>query len=83
MGVIEATYIPGLTLLGVPEDIASGATLLYRGTRCSRSRNGTMRAAPGTGSPSGASSALIRVRSAPDRHPGRVTTRVAYRIEHR
>jgi uncharacterized membrane protein YbhN (UPF0104 family) len=30
MGVMEATYISGLTLLGVPEDIAIGATLLYR-----------------------------------------------------
>ncbi len=27
---MEATYIAGLTLLGVPEDIAIGATLLYR-----------------------------------------------------
>ena len=34
-------------------------------------------------SASGASSALIRVRSAPDYHPERVTTRVTYRIEHR
>jgi glycosyltransferase 2 family protein len=30
MGVMEATYISGLTLLGIPEDIAVGATLLYR-----------------------------------------------------
>ena len=30
MGVMEATYISGLTLLGIPEDIAIGATLLYR-----------------------------------------------------
>ena len=34
-------------------------------------------------SASGASSALIRVRSAPDYHPERVTTHVTYRIEHR
>ncbi len=30
MGVMEAAYISGLTLGGVPEDVAIGATLLYR-----------------------------------------------------
>jgi glycosyltransferase 2 family protein len=30
MGVMEAAYISGLTLAGVPEDIAIGATVLYR-----------------------------------------------------
>jgi uncharacterized membrane protein YbhN (UPF0104 family) len=30
MGVVEATYISGLTLAGVPQDIAAGATLLFR-----------------------------------------------------
>jgi uncharacterized protein (TIRG00374 family) len=30
MGVMESTYIAGLTLLGVPEDVAIAATLLYR-----------------------------------------------------
>jgi uncharacterized membrane protein YbhN (UPF0104 family) len=30
MGVMEASYISGLTLLGVPEDIAVSATLIYR-----------------------------------------------------
>ena len=30
MGVMEAAYISGLTLAGVPEDVAIGATVLYR-----------------------------------------------------
>lgn len=30
MGVMEATYISGLTLLGIPEDVAVGGTLLFR-----------------------------------------------------
>jgi uncharacterized membrane protein YbhN (UPF0104 family) len=30
MGVVEATYISGLTLAGVPQDLAAGATLLFR-----------------------------------------------------
>ena len=30
MGVAEATYISGLTLAGVPQDLAAGATLLFR-----------------------------------------------------
>ena len=30
MGVMEASYISGLTLLGVPEDLAVSATLIYR-----------------------------------------------------
>jgi uncharacterized membrane protein YbhN (UPF0104 family) len=30
MGVVEATYISGLTLAGVPQDLAVGATLLFR-----------------------------------------------------
>jgi uncharacterized membrane protein YbhN (UPF0104 family) len=30
MGVMEASYISLLTLLGVPEDVAVAATLLYR-----------------------------------------------------
>ncbi len=30
MGVMEASYIAGLTLLGVPQDLAIAATLLYR-----------------------------------------------------
>ncbi|HSZ37044.1 MAG TPA: YbhN family protein [Acidimicrobiales bacterium] len=30
MGVVEATYISGLTLAGVPQDVAAGATLLFR-----------------------------------------------------
>ena len=30
MGVMEASYIAGLTLLGVPQDPAIAATLLYR-----------------------------------------------------
>jgi undecaprenyl-diphosphatase len=30
MGVVEATYIAGLTLVGVPQDLAAVATLLYR-----------------------------------------------------
>jgi uncharacterized membrane protein YbhN (UPF0104 family) len=30
MGVVEATYISGLTLVGVPQDLAAVATLLFR-----------------------------------------------------
>jgi uncharacterized membrane protein YbhN (UPF0104 family) len=30
MGVVEATYISGLTFAGVPQDLAAGATLLFR-----------------------------------------------------
>ena len=30
LGVVEATYISGLTLAGVPQEIAAGATLLFR-----------------------------------------------------
>jgi uncharacterized membrane protein YbhN (UPF0104 family) len=30
MGVVEATYISGLTLAGVPQDLAAAATLLFR-----------------------------------------------------
>lgn len=30
LGVMEATYISGLTLAGVPQDLAAGATLLFR-----------------------------------------------------
>jgi uncharacterized protein (TIRG00374 family) len=30
MGVMEASYISGLTLLGVPQDLAVAATLIYR-----------------------------------------------------
>jgi uncharacterized membrane protein YbhN (UPF0104 family) len=30
MGIVEATYISGLTLAGVPQDLAAGATLLFR-----------------------------------------------------
>ena len=30
MGLVEATYISGLTLAGVPQDLAAGATLLFR-----------------------------------------------------
>jgi glycosyltransferase 2 family protein len=30
MGVMEAAYISGLTLAGVPEDVAIGATVLHR-----------------------------------------------------
>lgn len=30
MGVMEATYISGLTLAGAPQDLAAGATLLFR-----------------------------------------------------
>jgi uncharacterized membrane protein YbhN (UPF0104 family) len=30
MGVVEAASISGLTLAGVPEDVAIGATVLYR-----------------------------------------------------
>lgn len=30
MGIVEATYISGLTFAGVPQDLAAGATLLFR-----------------------------------------------------
>lgn len=30
MGVVEATYISGLTAVGVPQDLAAGATLFFR-----------------------------------------------------
>jgi uncharacterized membrane protein YbhN (UPF0104 family) len=30
LGVVEATYISGLTFAGVPQDLAAGATLLFR-----------------------------------------------------